>query len=302
MNILCVGHIAYDTTYIINDDLLEDKKIKAQDKIEEVGGRGYNYAYILNKLGLTPYIAGVIGNDYIGNKIKEKIKETNINTKYLKIDDIKTSSSVIISNIKTSSRTIITNKNTGNIDDIDINDKFDLILLDGSEYNTSIKVIENNKDAIIILDAEKKSDEILDLCHKVDYIICSKDFACDVTNMEFNLNDLEKICKKLENIFDKNIIITLGKYGSIYKNKDKIILKPTIEVNSIDTTSSGDIYHAVFAYGLIKKWNIDKIIRISNELASYSTTKLGKDNKIPSKEEIREIINDFEWSDDDNLT
>ena len=294
MNILCVGHIAYDTTYIINDDLLEDKKINAQDKIEEVGGRGYNYAYILNKLGLNPYIAGVIGNDYIGNKIKEKIDKTNINTKYLKIDNIKTSSSIIISNIKTSSRTIITSKNTGNIDDIDINDKFDLILLDGSEYNASLKVIENNKDAIIILDAEKINDEILDLCHKVDYIICSKDFACGITNIEFDLDNLEEIYKKLEDMFNKNIIITLGKYGSMYKNKGNIILKPTIEVNSIDTTSSGDIYHVVFAYGLIKKWDIDKIIKISNELASYSTTKLGKDNKIPSKEEIGKIINDFE--------
>ena len=49
--ILCVGHSAYDITYLLPNFPIENRKYKAQDRIMVSGGPAGNAAYPLGKYG-----------------------------------------------------------------------------------------------------------------------------------------------------------------------------------------------------------------------------------------------------------
>ena len=97
MRAICIGQAAYDITLPIDHFPIENKKTRSMDKIECIGGSACNCAYLLAKWGIETYFAGVVGNDYYGDRIKEELDKIGVNTKYVqKEDNCRTTSSYII--------------------------------------------------------------------------------------------------------------------------------------------------------------------------------------------------------------
>lgn len=284
MRVICIGNVTYDITLPVNEFIKENKKYRLNKKIESGGGPASNACFALGKWGIKPYIAGIIGNDEFGKKIIKEFKSVNINLKYLEIkNNYNTTTSIIINNKKNGSRTVLAYK-PNNQKLQEINEQFDIILADGQEYKVSYDLIKNNKNAISIIDAGRYTKEIIKLAKICNYVICSLDFAINLTKT----TNYELMYKKLEQIFKGIIIVTLEEKGTLVKINKKIQVIPTIKVKAIDTTGAGDIYHAAFIYGLIQKWDLEKIIKFSNKAASLSVTKLGTRASVFQIEEINE--------------
>lgn len=66
-----------------------------------------------------------------------------------------------------------------------------------------------------------------------------------------------------------------------------------LEVEALDTTGAGDIFHGAFVYGLTKGYNINVVLTIATIAGSLSVTKVSG-RAVPSKEEMRRYIHDFE--------
>ena len=289
MKALCIGHATYDFTMSMNDFPKENQKYRVNNTVECGGGPASNAAYLLSLWGVNTYFAGVIGNDENGRKIKEEFKEVNVNTKFLEVDKGNdTSLSFIVINQKNGSRTIFTKRNNKAKLTKDINIKPDLILVDGDELEASKKVINKNKNAISILDAGRLTPDVIELARIVDYVVCSKNFAEEFTNIAVDLNDKEKleaIFNKLTNEF-KNVIITIEDKGSLYLKDDEVVLVPSIDVKEVDSTGAGDIFHGAFGYCLLKKYDIEKSIRISNIAGAISVTREGVRYSMPLLKEV----------------
>ena len=202
MKIICIGNAAYDVTLPMNHFPIENKKVRLeQSRIECGGGSASNCAYLLAKWGVETYFAGIVGDDYYGNKIEEEFKEIGVNTKYLeKKAGIRTTSSFIITNTSIGSRTILSDKSKDTImSKREVDDKFDVILLDGYEKDFAKEVIKKNPKAIKIIDAGSLRENTVELAHMMDYIVCSKDFAEEYTGLKVDFNDI----KTLIEIYDE---------------------------------------------------------------------------------------------------
>ena len=291
MKVLCIGNSSYDITIPVDNYPTENKKIHINHEVVECGGgSGSNAACLLASWGIDTTIASVIGNDIYGKKIKEEYLKYGVNTKYLEGKNDKTSISYIIANLNNNSRTILVNKNGNLILEKDINDKFDYILLDGTNLELSKKILSNNN-SISIIDAGRLNDNTVELSKLVDYVICSNDFAKEYTKINFkydNLDDIKKAYDILDNDFKGTIIITLESFGSIIKINDEYKLIPSIKVDSLDTTGAGDLYHGAFVYFLINNYSIEKIMKLSNITGALSTRFIGGRNSIPKLEEVLE--------------
>lgn len=289
MKALCIGNVAYDFTMPLDSFPKENVKYRVENAVSCGGGPASNAAYLLSLWGVNTYFAGVIGNDDNGKKIKEEFKKVNVNTKFLEVDkENDTAMSFVLINAKNGSRTIFTKRSNKMKITKEINIKPDLILVDGQELEASKKVLEKNPKAISIIDAGRIKKETIELAKMVDYVVCSKDFAEGYTNLKINLKDkeiLNKIFLKLEKDF-KNVIITLEEKGSIYKKDNIVNLVPTIEVDEVDSTGAGDIFHGSFAYCLLKKYDIEKSIKIANIAGAISVTRLGGRYSMPSLKEV----------------
>lgn len=298
LKVLCLGHISYDIIFPLKGFIEENKKIRIKEKIECGGGPASNAAYLLGKWGIETYIAGVVGNDLYGNEIKNEFEISNVNTKYLEIrNDFETDNSIIINNQLNGSRTILTYiKEKEKMQELHLDFEPDIILIDGHEFEESKRIITKYPKAIVVLDAGRASKEVVELAKMVNYVVASKDFAEEVTGIKINYDDqetLKQLYSRLESMFSGMIVITLEDKGCIYKYNGELGIMDALEVEALDTTGAGDIFHGAFVYGLTKGYNINVVLTIATIAGSLSVTKVSG-RAVPSKEEMRRYIHDFE--------
>jgi len=281
MKILCLGHVTYDTTIPVDGFPEENEKYHINNKIECGGGPASNAGYLLSKWGEEVYVSGVVGNDYQGHATKEEFERIGANTKYLEInDEVGTDSSYIIANTQNGSRTILTSI-AGRKEHpltLEIHDKFDYIVLDGDEAETAKKVLNNNKEAVSILDAGNLREGTVELSYLVDYLVCSHDYAEDYTNMKMDYDDIDSIIKiyeKMKASYTNKIIITLESRGCFVEIDGEYKIIPSIKINPVDSTGAGDIFHGAFAYFLANGYPLDRVLRLANITGALSVEKLG---------------------------
>ena len=293
MKVVCVGHSTFDTTLPMNEYPQENVKYRIDHHIECGGGPASNGAYLLAKWGMDTTIVSIIGDDFYGEKIKEDFEKIGANTDYLEVkDNHDTSSSYIIANMSNGSRTIITSKNKPIRKlDKDVNIKADVILIDGEHPETAHQVLDNNPNALSVLDAGRLNDDTKALGKKVTYVVCSHDFAEDFTNKKTDANDIDtliEIHKELVSFFNTNIIITLEAAGSFTIIDEEYQVIPSIKVKSLDSTGAGDIFHGAFTYFIANGYSLLDTIKYASITSGISVTRIGSRYSIPMLSEVVE--------------
>ncbi|MDD3187768.1 MAG: PfkB family carbohydrate kinase [Bacilli bacterium] len=299
MKILCVGHVSFDITFPVDKFPEENTKNRINEKVECGGGPASNAAYLLGKYGIETYFMGLIGNDFYGAQVEREFNDVNVNTEYLlKMKDYNTTVSTIIANRENGSRTILTYKGSKVSYPINhINFIPDIILVDGQEIAMSNYLIDTYPKAITIIDAGRPTKEIIELSKKVKHVVCSKEFAEEVTGLSVDYTDkktLVAIYQRMETIFPGNIVITLESNGCLYKINNLIKLMPSLKVSAVDSTGAGDLFHGAFTYGIAKGYDYEAVLKIANIVGALSVRKIGGRFSVPEKEEIKEYYEKFE--------
>lgn len=298
MKILVIGHASYDITTPVESYPIENNKIRVHSRVECGGGPASNAAYLLGKWGLDVTFAGVVGNDLYGKRIKNEFEKIKVNTQFLELaQNKKTSSAFIIANRENGSRTILTYRPDDlKLKNLDIDFEPDVILIDGQEYEKSKEVLNKFPNAISIIDASRDRKEIVELSKMVNYLVCSKGFAEQISQLKIDYNDFNsavKVLEKLETIFKNNVVVTLEDKGCLYRYNNEVKIMPAIKVKAIDSTAAGDIFHGAFTYGIAKSFNYEKALKIANIAGAISVTRIGGRNSIPTAAEMREVYNEF---------
>lgn len=296
MKAICIGHSTFDTTLPVDEFPKENVKLRIKECIECGGGPASNGAYLLAKWGVDSTIVSIVGNDYYGHRVYDDFKNIGANVKYLEIkDNFSTSSSYIIANMSNGSRTaIISKKPPIRKLEQSIDEKYDVILVDGEHPDTAKEVLLNNPDAISILDAGRLNDDTKEIGKLVTYLICSHDFAEEFTNMKTDINDINSlitIYEELKSYFNTNIIITLESDGSFTEIDGKYKVIPSVKVKAIDSTGAGDIFHGAFTYFIGMNYSLEDAIKYSSISGAISVTRIGSRNSIPSLNEVLDYDN-----------
>jgi len=298
MNILCVGHITYDTTFPTDSFPKENTKVRYHEKTECAGGPAAVAAFLLGKWGQDVSIAGLLGNDEYGKKIKNEFSLNRVNTKYLDLDgQIDTSHSLILANRTSGSRTILMYvPKHASLKPFNPNEKPDIILLDGSEYEASKELLKKYPDAITVIDADRDKKEVIELAKEVKHLVCSQSFAEKVTGIKIDFNNkltLVQNYNKMESMFKNNIVITLEANGLLYKYNNQIKIIPSVKVKTVDSTGAGDIFHGAFVYGIANKFEYEKILKFASLAAALSVTRVGSYKSIPTLEEMNDVYDEI---------
>ena len=296
MKILVIGNATYDVTFPVETFPVENTKNRVDNKVECGGGPAYNAAYLLGKWGMDTTFAGIIGHDIFGAKIAKQLQSVNIDIKYIQVSsEFPTTNAFIIANTSVGSRTVLTYKpGTMKMKDFELDFEPDVILVDGQEYDMSVKFINKYPNAVSIIDAGRPKEHIIELSKMADYVVCSKEFAEEVTQIKINEEkDQIDLYKKMDSLFKGKVIITLEAKGALYKYNNQIKRMPSIEVKAVDSTGAGDIFHGAFTYAIANGYNVEEAVMIGNIAGAYSVTKIGSLDSMPDKEDIRKYYNEF---------
>ena len=88
------------------------------------------------------------------------------------------------------------------------------------------------------------------------------------------------------------VVQTEGKDGSYTLTRDTEFHTPAFEVDVVDTTGAGDVFHGAYLVGLVNDWTLERIATFSSAVAAMHSTVLGNRNGLPSLDEVEAFLRD----------
>jgi sulfofructose kinase len=86
------------------------------------------------------------------------------------------------------------------------------------------------------------------------------------------------------------VVVTLGAEGTLYMVDGEVYNLPAFEVQIVDTTGAGDVFHGAFAYGLARGWQPHQLVMFSSAVAALKCTQLGGRTGIPDLKQVQRFL------------
>lgn len=267
------------------------------------GGKGANQAVAAARLGGKVTMAGKLGEDDFGKEHIESLKANGIDHHSVLFDpEASTGIGNIVIDSTGNNRIIVvpganlklTEQDVEGMEDV-IRDSDIIVLQLEIPVPTVYKAIDlaNKHGKTVILNPAPAQKIDPDYVNKVDYIIPNETEASVLTNAEVqSLEDAEKASEMLLNQGYKNVIITLGEKGVVFRNHDRFEHFKPYKVKAVDTTAAGDSFIGSFSFGLSNDLAIDEAIRLAVAASALTVTKLGAQPSLPTMEEVEALKKD----------
>lgn len=285
MNILVIG--------MCGNSLFYQKEINKLLK-EEPGGKGYNQAVGIKKLGGTVSFIGAIGNDASGDSCANYLDNLNINNLLVRKEQPTTYATIYVD--KEGNNEI--NVYLGAILDFtDLNfikeqiNKHDLIMLQNEiDEKLNIEIIKYAKllNKILLVNPAPIATWMKDYLEYFDIITPNELEARTLFMVPEDVSSLEIGEYLLKNNVN-NVLVTLGSKGSVLIKEGKSLFFPSIKVSAVDTTGAGDLMNACIAFGISKGYNIEESIKLGTKACAYSVTKRYVLDSYPTIKELDKI-------------
>lgn len=266
-----------------------DTKCEFSDLVVQGGGPVATALVALRRWGVTCALAGVVGDDQFGPMITSSLDDEGIDTSGILVrHGFESQFAFIVAEPRVGSRTIFWRRPTGpppNPDEIDFNRirKARVFHTDGIFPEASLAACKAAKAAgvPVVVDAGSLRNGMLELARLSDFFLASATFANALVGDEKPLES----CLKLAELGPQVVGVTLGSKGYVALHKGRIIERPAYSVQAVDTTGCGDVFHAGFIYGLLKKWNVEKCLDFAAWASAMVSLKLGGRAGIPKIED-----------------
>ncbi len=297
MKVVGLGQCAFDNLFTIDSFPAPDTK-KEIIEYETAGGGPVATALVsLSRLGVDCSYYGIAGDDEAGEKIRQSLEFDGINTDGLiKRPNSHSQVAFIAIEKDTGKRNIFWKRPSGapySPDELpdDFLDHTDILHTDGLMAEASIYAAKQaiKKNIPVVVDAGRIREGMLELADLCNYFVCSEEFAREFEGKSASF-DPEKAIQKMNSIKAETVTITLGSKGSITRNNNNIFKTPAFNVNVVDTTGAGDVFHGGYIYGLLNKWDIKKVVNFASAFAALKCTKLGGRDGIPELSKVFTLL------------
>ena len=321
INVLGVGAALVDRQFSIEDNLLEELKLKkgsmdlkdqeTQNQIYEkltqlygssedaCGGSSTNTIYAASILGSSCSFIGKVANDLNGKFYVDNLIGANIKNKCMSLDKgVSGSCLVMVSpDAERTMSTFLGISSELKISDLDENmiEEAEIVYLEAylvssdSNFETTKKIIEIAKKSDTKI-AVSLSDSFIVTNFKdrlLEWMECKIDFLfCNEEEAKTfsNSSNLDTALEEL-NKFSNTSFVTLGNKGAVVFSKDKKIIIKGFPANAIDTNGAGDMFAGGVLHQLSNGFEYEISAKFGCFLASKGVENFGP--RLPDQDYIR---------------
>lgn len=294
MKILNFGSINIDHTYSLPHFVQAGETISSTNFEKNIGGKGLNQSISMAKAGLEVYHAGVISNqekDFVFNEINKY----NIKTDYIKYSNNPNGHAVIQVEESGQNCIILYSGTNGEvtkeyIDEVFNNfEKGDFCVLQNEISNLDYIFKKcSEKEMKIIFNPSPWTEKLKELFkYHIEYILVNEVEAMQISGFK----EPEKSLEFFKNTYpNMKVVLTLGKDGVIYQDKENKIHHPIFDIPVVDTTAAGDTFTGYFIYGICNNMDIKDILRLCSAASAIAVSRKGATCSIPLKHEVDEFL------------
>ncbi|MDN3657566.1 ribokinase [Ferruginibacter paludis] len=259
------------------------------------GGKGANQAVAAARLGGEVTFVAKVGNDIFGRQTVADLQKENIDTKFVFTDEQSPSgvALIIVNHEGENCIAVAPGANAclqpADIEKVSLHEA-GIILMQLEIPVTTISAVVNkarlNRQRIILNPAPAMllPDELISGLFLITPNETEVAFLTGIT-----VTDTISASKAAGILLDKdvqNVIITLGRQGAYFKNKEEAFTIPAPTVNAIDTTAAGDTFSGAVTVALTENMNWQKVVQFAVNAAAVSVTRLGAQASVPYRSEL----------------
>jgi sulfofructose kinase len=287
MNILGIGEITLDKSYLLSNFPQEDSKVEPLASFQSMGGPVPAALVLLANLGATCTLVASIGRDLPGKSLARELQKKNIDL-HAHLKSV-TKVNTYLVNQTTGSRTGI----KGDIKHQPINEisrsqikAADLIIFDRHEPAAFASAMAaKKKSTLVLLDpSTDTSPSVLEMLAQTTVPILPIESVKKI-------NPQGKFAANLQlllTILTKPFVVTASNLGSFLFDGKHLKFAPAVKVPVVDVLGAGDVYRGAFAYGLLQNWDTFTCLKYANLVAGLQCAKVGNGTAIPTRVEIAE--------------
>ena len=271
-----------------------DDKVQAVQTLEQGGGPAATGVCAAARLGAKVSFIGAVGDDQRGQMILQGLAREGIDTSGIKIR-LASESPVAYCWIEesTGKRSIAWSHGSARPllpEEIRLVSVCEagLLHLDGHQPQAAIYAAKaaRKSDTTVMLDAGTVTDGIDEILDLSDIIIASEKFAERYTGID----NPEESLKKLFGKNAKFVAVTLGNQGCIGYDGKNFYHQSIFDVEVVDTTGAGDVFHGAFGYKYVNGGNWQECLRFASAVSALKCTRFGGRTGIPTLSETEQFL------------
>jgi ribokinase len=259
------------------------------------GGKGANQAVAAARLGGEVTLVAKVGNDIFGRQPIVGLQKENIDTSHVFTDEHSPSgvALIIVNNEGENCIAVAPGANASlqpaDVETVSLHPSAIILMqleIPIATITTVVKKATGNGQKIILNPAPAMllPDEVLS---GLFLITPNETEAAFLTGID--VNDTISAAKAANILLDRgvqNVIITLGRQGAYFQNKEEAFTTPAPVVEAIDTTAAGDTFSGAITVALTENMNWRKAVQFAVAAAALSVTRLGAQASVPYRSEL----------------
>ncbi|RME99538.1 MAG: hypothetical protein D6768_14840 [Chloroflexi bacterium] len=261
------------------------------------GGPAGTATVAMARLGARVGFVGTVGNDQLGELKLQSLRQAGVDLSRMVYRNAPEDQIVFVFvHAQTGERVFNTLENIRKsplkIEELDKDyiTSAQYLHLDGFHPEASLQAARWMREAgkTVVLDGSKTDGKpirphLIPLIEYVDVLICGSGFAQLLTGK----SDTWEACAAVLDRGPSIVVQTEGEAGSFTVTREQQFHTPPFtNIDVVDTTGAGDVFHGAYIVGLLKGWDLRTIATFCTAVSALECTKLGGRRAIPTYDEV----------------
>lgn len=278
------------------DEINFNKTNRSKKEQINVGGKGINVSLVLKELQVDSVALGFVGG-FVGEEIEKRLNEAYLKTDFVHINANSRINVKLMGNVETE----INAKGPDFTDEdlrlllqkLSLLQSGDTLIISGSIKDGAIEKILSalsGKQIKTVIDTAG-ANLLSSLKYEPFFIKPNKQEIEQIFNIECNsIEDISYYAQKLIDLGAKNVAVTLGKDGVLFKNRDTEIYMKAPSGNVLNTVGAGDSFVAGFIAGYLKNNDFTFALKLGTAAGSATAFSLS----LATRKEIETVFDSIE--------
>ena len=289
--VIGIGLACLDQLLIWEDMAAPVQDNKIVDTAMQGGGMAATAMVTVSRLGGEAELWAAVGDDWVGQQIVRSLETERVDVRQVVRMLGANSMFMVVCVDRKSGERHFMHWNAPDKPDAAIGDLAHLadagcLLIDHTLPASELRAAQEAQrlGVPVVSDTERLTEWHTEIFPFVDYTIVSERGARAVNE---NLRDA---CRSIRQMGAGCVVVTLGEKGLVYLDGETYGQLPAFEVEAVDTTGAGDVFHGAFCYGLVQGFSLEANLRFSSATSALKCLHIGGRAGIPSRNQVDDFL------------
>jgi ribokinase len=290
VQIVGLGMAALDIILRSRDMPTWEKGVRMSAIAIEGGGPVATAMVAVSRLGVSAGFIGTVGNDRLGAIKKQTLVEYGLDVSHIVTRPAPEDQTVIVQVHQDTGERVFSGLDVVRVPltaaeiDRDYITSAQYLHLDGWHPDAALQAARwmHQAGKAVMLDGSSTRGPIPPamraLVGQSDIVICGSGFGQALTGRE----DVWDIGKAIVDMGPRIAVQTEGDAGSFTVTREERFHVPAFDVDVVDTTGAGDVFHGAYLVGLLQGWDLRTVTIFSTAVSAIKCTQLSGRRGIPT--------------------